>query len=96
MSAYVVVLVESISDPAALKEYRRLGGPTLQQYGAKPRVLNGQFEVLEGKPLQGVVVLEFDSMEQAKTWYNSPEYQEAIQHRLKAAKCQTVIVQGVS
>ncbi|MET0987485.1 MAG: DUF1330 domain-containing protein [Steroidobacteraceae bacterium] len=95
MSAYVVVLVESIKDPAALKEYRRIGGPTLQQFNAKPRVLNGPFEVLEGKPLQGVVVLEFDTMEQAKAWYNSPAYQEAVQHRFKAATCQAVLVQGV-
>ncbi|MET0660210.1 MAG: DUF1330 domain-containing protein [Steroidobacteraceae bacterium] len=95
MSAYVIVLVESITDPAALKEYRRLGGPTLQQFNAKPRVLNGAFAVLEGKPLQGAVVLEFDTMEQAKAWYTSPAYQEAVKHRFKAATCQAVLVQGV-
>ena len=40
------------------------------------------------------VILEFESVEAAKAWYNSPEYQEAIPLRQKAADCNAVIVKG--
>jgi uncharacterized protein (DUF1330 family) len=41
-------------------------------------------------------MVEFASMEQAKAFYNSPEYQHAITVRAGAAEGQFVIVDGVS
>jgi len=95
MSAYVIVFLKSIHDPAELAEYRRIGRPSLQQVKVDVRVLNGRFEVLEGEPLESVVVLEFPSYEEAKAWYHSPLYQEAVRHRFAGATSHTVLVQGV-
>jgi uncharacterized protein (DUF1330 family) len=41
-----------------------------------------------------VVVLRFPDMEAARKWYFSPEYQDAVKHRLGAAKFRTVLVEG--
>ena len=46
-------------------------------------------------PFARVVIVEFPTMEQAKAFYNSPEYQEARSHRLGAADFNMVIVDGV-
>ncbi len=95
MSAYVIVYLEGVTDAAKMAEYRRIGVPTLKQFGAKTRVMNGEMMVPEGQKPQAVVMLEFPSLAQAKTWYHSPEYQQALQHRLAGSKCTVVMVEGV-
>jgi uncharacterized protein (DUF1330 family) len=40
-------------------------------------------------------MLEFPTVEEAQAWYNSPGYQAALPHRLKAADYRAYIVQGV-
>ena len=95
MSAYVVVFLDSVNDPAELAEYRRIGGPTLKAAGGRFIVRGGgQFEVREGEKPAGIFVLEFPDLATAQTWYDSPTYQEALSHRQKGAKCRAVIVDG--
>ena len=95
MSAYMIVYLESVTDPAELAEYRRIGVPTLEASKAKFLVRNGRFEMLEGPAPQGVLMLEFPTMADAKEWYDSPRYQEALQHRYKGARCRALLVEGV-
>jgi uncharacterized protein (DUF1330 family) len=96
VSAYVIFCLEKLDDPAALAEYRRLAGPTLEKFGAVFRVRRGEFEVLEGKPVLGVIMLEFPSMVAARAWYNSPEYQAALKHRLAASTSHAILCEGAS
>jgi uncharacterized protein (DUF1330 family) len=51
--------------------------------------------MLEGEPPQAVLMLEFPSMSDARAWYDSPRYQEALQHRLAGARCRALLVEGV-
>ena len=52
-------------------------------------------EVLEGEwHGNQTVVLEFESVEAARAWYESPAYQEAVPLRHAAADCNAVIVAG--
>jgi uncharacterized protein (DUF1330 family) len=97
MSAYFIVYTESVANPEELKEYRRMAIPLLQSAGFKGtvRVRNGNFESLEGPAPQGVVMLEFPTMQDCKDWYHSPAYQEAIKHRFLGANCRVVLVEGV-
>ena len=94
MPAYVVLFRESeVRDPAEMEKYRSKGSdPT--KYGLKPLAVYGAQTPLEGSPPDGVVVLEFPDVASAKAWYYSPEYQDAAQHRLKAADYRGVIVEG--
>jgi uncharacterized protein (DUF1330 family) len=51
-------------------------------------------EVLEGPDLEGIVLLEFPSMEDAKAWYNSPAYQEALKLRLHSTNYRAILFEG--
>ena len=42
-----------------------------------------------------IVVIEFDSAEQAKAWLTSPEYSEIKNIRMKAASASVIVVEGV-
>jgi len=42
-----------------------------------------------------MVVLEFDSAEQAQAWYDSPEYREARRAREGAMAMKAFIIEGV-
>jgi uncharacterized protein (DUF1330 family) len=95
MKAYVIFYVKSVSDLAGLEEYRRRAGPALQKAGGTFRIRRGRFEVLEGEPILGVVMLEFPSMEQARAWYDSAEYQEPLKLRLASSTSQAVLCEGL-
>jgi uncharacterized protein (DUF1330 family) len=94
LSAYVIFYLKTVRDLAGLEEYRRLAGPALQKFGGAFRIRRGRFEVLEGDPVLSVVMLEFPSMEQARAWYDSAEYQAALKYRLAASGSHAVLCEG--
>jgi uncharacterized protein (DUF1330 family) len=55
----------------------------------------GRHETLEGPEVEGVVVAEFPSIEEARAWYDSPAYQEAAQHQFRGAVYRGLIVESV-
>lgn len=77
MTAYMINLVRDVTDLEALERYWSAVGKTYSATG-KALVAYTPFEMLEGTdvPVWGVVLIEFESMEQAKGWYFGPEYQE--------------------
>ena len=95
MAAYVIANVD-VHDQALYNEYRRLVPATLAQYGGRFLVRGGAYEALEGewRPKR-IVVLEFDSVEQAKRWYNSDEYRGPKEMRQRATRSQLILVEGV-
>jgi uncharacterized protein (DUF1330 family) len=96
MAAYVVLFREStIHDPAEMQRYHELGAKNGPDPKMKPLAVYGAQIAIEGdNPPDGVVVLEFPTVEDAKAWYYSPAYQEAAKHRLAAADYRGVIVEG--
>jgi len=95
MSAYLIVCrQDAVTDPAAIAEYQRLASADGPSPNLKVLAAYGQLTALEGDAPDGVVVLEFTTVEAAKAWYNRPSYQAAVVHRLKAAKFQSFIVEG--
>jgi uncharacterized protein (DUF1330 family) len=94
MTAYVILITDETHDPAGMETYRSLA-PKARADGVEFVAARGAaFQVLEGHPAEQVVVLRFPDMEAARKWYFSPEYQDAVQHRLRAAKFRTVLVEG--
>ena len=95
MAAYLVVDIE-VTNPAQFEEYKKLAPAAIAEYGGRYLIRGGAYEVIEGnwKP-QRLTVVEFDSMEKAKAFYNSPGYQTAIKARLGAANMKMLLVQGV-
>ena len=95
MAAYVIGAVYNINDPAGFGEYVTQAGPTVQQYGGKFVVGGDKIEVGDGSwsPI-GVVVIEFESMELLKQWYNSPEYSAVKPLRLQTSDSGVIFVDG--
>ncbi len=95
MSAYVVIEI-IIKNPEGYKEYKRLAPPTIAAYGGKYLARGGKAENLEGdwQPNR-IVILKFESVEKAKQWLNSEEYQKAKSLRHKYATSNTIVVEGV-
>ena len=91
---YMVVHLD-VTDPQKYETYRSKVAATISQYKGTFLVRGGAMETLEGAPLPArTVVLEFASVEQAKTWYHSPEYQAIIDLRLDASTGHAQIVAG--
>ena len=95
MSAYLVFTREQTLDAPELATYKELVVPTLATFELKTLAAYGDYEVLEGEPTEGVVIVEFPTQELAKAWYESPAYEAARAHRFKGAKYRCILVQGV-
>jgi uncharacterized protein (DUF1330 family) len=97
MAAYVIILREEpVKDEAAMAEYTRQISSRPPPPNLKVHVLYGPSETIMGPAPDGVVILEFPTMDEAKAWYNSPEYTEARAHRHKSARHREIFVEGFS
>lgn len=88
-----VILTEDIKDPAGMAEYAKVAGQamasaTILAVDQKPEVVEGSWHGSQ------TVVLEFESVDAAREWYFSEQYQKAAKLRQNAAECNAVIVSG--
>jgi uncharacterized protein (DUF1330 family) len=72
MPGYVVANY-TIIDSDAFEKYPPAVGPTLAQYGGKLLVADRDVRAVEGSPQPVIVVIEFESVEAAQRWYDSPQ-----------------------
>lgn len=72
MPGYVIANY-TINDPEAFEKYPPAVGPTIAQYGGRILVADREVKATEGSPKPVIVVVEFDSVEAAQRWYDSPE-----------------------
>ncbi|MBV8048750.1 MAG: DUF1330 domain-containing protein [Paludibacterium sp.] len=94
MSAYVVFTRELTRDAEEMAQYKQKAPAARAGRDVTPLAFYGEFEVLEGAPIEGAVILRFPNMEAAREWYHSPEYQNALPHRLKGADYRVFLIQG--
>lgn len=95
MPAYAIFIREKTVDTNELKTYGEMARSTTAPYDAKPIVAYGAIDVLEGPEAEGVVIVQFPSMKEARSWYDSPGYQAAVQHRFKGAVYRGMLVEGL-
>ena len=90
-----VILTEAIKDPEGMKAYGRAAMPAMGQGGCTILSVETAPQVLEGDwHGDQTVVLEFDSVDAARDWYESEAYQKAAKLRQAAADCNAVIISG--
>jgi uncharacterized protein (DUF1330 family) len=85
MSGYIITNY-TIHNPEVYEKYPPAVVPTIFQYGGKVLVADYEANSLEGSPQNVIVVLEFESVEAAQRWYNSPEYREIIHLRTSSTE----------
>jgi len=95
MSAYWMVRCH-VKDTEAYSKYIELAGPAIKKYGGKYLVRGGEQVEVEGKGYERTVLVEFNTLEQAKACYQSEDYQTAYKVQKKVASRLVVIVEGVN
>jgi uncharacterized protein (DUF1330 family) len=95
MTAYVIVLREGPIEDAAEYETYLSKMPDPSPFKMTPLVFYGAIEAVEAKPADGVVLLQFPTVADAREWYYSEGYQAAVPHRIKSAPYRVMIVEGV-
>jgi uncharacterized protein (DUF1330 family) len=96
MAAYVMGSV-TVTDPSWLEEYGPAVAGMVEANGGKYIIRDLAPTHLEGDGAVPtvIVVLEFPSVEQARAWYDSPEYQPYIKMRQAGAHGDLFLVEGL-
>ena len=84
-----------VRDKEGFEKFRQMAKPVFEEYGAKVLVRTPNAEAREGKKPGVVVVFEFESMDQARKFYESEGYQAAKAVREKACDTDLIIAEGV-
>ena len=93
--AYWVATYRSVSNPDALAAYAKLSGPAIIAAGGHILARGMPAEIYEAGLQQRTVVIEFDSVEQARAAHDSPAYQKALAVLADGAVRDIRIVEGV-
>ena len=93
--AYWVNTYRSINNQAAFDAYAQLAGPAIQAAGGRFMVRGNPAKVYESGLMQRVVVIEFDSLDQAVKAHDSAGYQAALEALANGADRDIRIVEGV-
>ena len=76
--AYVISAIEGFVDEATVRRYAELAGPAIARFGGRFVVSNAEPVVVEGEsPSAHLSMAEFRTIEDAQSWYDSPENAEA-------------------
>jgi uncharacterized protein (DUF1330 family) len=99
--AYVIAEVEKdptkTSDSPALRRYAEEAPKSIVPFTGRYVVRGGKVEALEGAAPKGyIVMIRFDSLEQARAWYDSPAYSAIRPIRQNAMKSRLLLVEGVA
>lgn len=85
-----------VTNPEKYNDYVSRNGVAFEKFGGQFVVRGGACERRSGSnDRDRHIVLEFESLAQAKACYDSPEYQEIIPIRDAGADIELVIVEGV-
>ena len=92
---YWVAAYRSVTNPDALAAYAKLSGPAITAAGGRILARGVPVHLYEQGEQQRTVVIEFDSLEQAKAAHDSAAYQEALAALAGGAVRDIRIVEGV-
>ena len=96
MSAYVVFTRTKTIDQKELEKYRTGIKATMKDHPIEVLVADGKQDVLEGDPIEGMVIVKFPGVKAARDWINSEAYQDIAKHRKLGATYHGLIVEGLS
>jgi uncharacterized protein (DUF1330 family) len=92
---YVIAEVQ-IQDATVFKEYADKVAATLPPFGGHYLARNGKITSVEGEAPKLFVIIGFDSVQKAREWYDSPEYNAIKQIRFNSAKTRLFITEGIA
>ena len=84
-----------VHDKEGFEKFKEMAGPAISDYGGKVLVRNPNPEVLEGSDSGVAIIIEFESIESARTFYESDRYTKAKAVRELASDTDLILVEGV-
>ena len=91
---YLVIRI-NISNSELFKQYPPLSTKAVEKFGGKYLIRGGAFEVVEGTwPAERTTVVEFESFDKAKEFYNSLEYGKAKKIRQESTDTDFILIEG--
>jgi uncharacterized protein (DUF1330 family) len=92
--AYLVLEID-VKDANLFKQYQDKGSPLYPQFTGRFLVRGGKVEAFAAEPPKRVVIAEFDSIEKAQAFRDSPAYKELVPLRDRGADVHGYIAEGV-
>ena len=96
MAAYLVVDTD-LTNPDRYEDYKRLARPIVESHGGEYLARGGEITRQETdlwNPKR-LVLIRFDTAEQARRFYDSPEYQNVLKISKESARRTVVILEGI-
>jgi uncharacterized protein (DUF1330 family) len=94
LSHYFIAQID-IHDPEEYQKYIDTCDEVFVRYNGEYLAVDGNPTVLEGDwGYTRIVIIRFPNEKEFERWYNSPEYQDILKYRLKAAHCDSLLVRG--
>ena len=94
MTAYFVAQIR-IDDPAEYQRYLDACDAVFARFNGEYLAVDPAPTVLEGDwPYTRSVLIRFPSEADLLAWYNSPDYQAIVVHRLAGARCDSILLHG--
>jgi len=83
-----------VHDKEGFEKFRQMAGPTIADYGGKVLVREPNPDLKEGNDLGLILVIEFESIEVARKFYDSEKYQAAKAVRELAVDTDLILAEG--
>ena len=95
MPTYVVGDIQ-ITDPAIYQAHIPRALATIARFGGRVVAGGGsRVDLLEGDPFpQWIFIIEFPTADAARRWYQSDDYQEALEARRSASHGRVFLIEG--
>jgi uncharacterized protein (DUF1330 family) len=94
MIHYFVAQIK-INNPDEYEKYLERFDDIFSQYKGEYLAIDESPTLLEGDwNYTKSVLIKFNSQQDFEDWYYSDDYQLILKHRLKASKCDTILIEG--
>ena len=91
---YLIVRI-NIKNAELFQQYPPLSTKAVEKFGGKYLIRGGAFEIMEGQwPAERTTIVEFESFDKAKEFYNSLEYNEAKKVRQESTDTDFILIEG--
>lgn len=93
--AYTIAEIE-VTDPATFQKYGEATRSGIPAAGGRFIVRGGKTFVLNGAPPKQVVVIQWESLEKARAYFESEAYKQLIPIRDKSSNFRAFVIEGVA
>ena len=95
MKHYFVAQIK-INDNDEYERYLETFDGIFSKYNGKYLAIDESPTLLEGTwDYTKSVLVEFNTKDEFEAWYYSEEYQQILKYRLRAAKCDSILLEGL-